>query len=100
MPCGLILNELVSNSLKYAFPERTGEIRIEMSMDHDDRFVLVVSDNGVGFPKDLDFRETGSLGLKLVQSLVDQLDGTIELQNDEGTTFKIIFTEPEYTKRM
>jgi two-component sensor histidine kinase len=100
VPCGLIINELVTNALKYAFPGRTGEIRVEMQEEHEAHVVLIVSDNGVGFPKDLDFRETGSLGLKLVNSLVDQLDGTIGLQNDNGTTFTIIFTEPEYTKTL
>ncbi len=99
-PCGLIINELVSNALKYAFPGRKGEIRIDMDVDEHDQFVLIVSDNGIGFPQDMDFRETGSLGLKLVHSLIDQLDATIELQNDEGATFTIIFTEPKYAKRV
>ncbi|MDM8553640.1 histidine kinase dimerization/phosphoacceptor domain -containing protein [Desulfococcaceae bacterium HSG7] len=99
-PCGLIINELVSNALKYAFPAKQGEIRIEMRIDEHERFVLVVSDNGVGFPKDMDIWETGALGLKLVRSLVEQLDGVIELHRNGETAFQIIFTEPQYIRRV
>ena len=61
VPLGLILNELVTNSIKYAFPEgKSGEIKIEFNKK-DDEFILIVSDNGVGFPKNIDFRETDSL---------------------------------------
>jgi PAS domain S-box-containing protein len=93
VPCGLILNELVSNSLKHAFPNgREGEIRIELCSGDDNELALVVSDNGVGFPKDLDFRGMESLGLQLVNTLVDQLGGTIELDRSDGTAFEIVFT--------
>ena len=94
IPCGLIINELVSNCLKHAFLEgREGEVRIEFRSD-DGECTLMVSDNGVGFPKDLNFRDTGSLGLQLVNTLVHQLEGTIELDRSSGTAFKITFTEP------
>jgi two-component sensor histidine kinase len=94
VPCGLIINELVSNSLKHAFPDgREGEIRIELWSNHDSQFTLMVSDNGVGFPKDLDFRDTQSLGLQLVNTLVDQLEGTIKLDRSGRTSFEITFTE-------
>ena len=97
VPCGLILNELVSNSLKHAFPGgREGEIRIELRLDDDKKFTLMVSDNGVGIPKDLDFRNTESLGLQLVDTLVNQLEGTIELDRSGGTAFKTTFTELKY----
>jgi two-component sensor histidine kinase len=93
IPCGLITNELISNSLKHAFPGgRGGEIRIELCSDHDGQFTLVVSDNGVGFPQDLDFLDTDSLGLQLVNTLIDQLEGTIELDRSGGTVFEITFT--------
>jgi two-component sensor histidine kinase len=93
IPCGLIINELVSNSLKHAFPKgRRGEVRVELFSDDNDGFTLVVSDNGIGFPRDLDFRNTKSLGLQLVMDLVEQLDGNIELDRNHGTTFKITFT--------
>jgi PAS domain S-box-containing protein len=95
IPCGLIINELVSNSLKHAFSDgREGEICIEVRVDRDGKHTLMVSDNGVGFPEDLDFRDAGSLGLQLVNTLVDQLEGTIELDRSGGTAFKIMFTEP------
>ncbi len=96
IPCGLIINELVSNCLKHAFhDDRVGEIRIELRAD-DGEFTLMVSDNGVGFPEDLDFRDTGSLGLQLVNMLVEQFEGTIELDRSAGTAFKIALTEPKW----
>lgn len=96
IPCGLIINELVSNSLKYAFPEdRQGEIHIDLHSEKEGKFTLIVSDSGVGFPKDLDFRNTESLGLQLACTLVDQLQGTIGLDRTGGTKFKIAFTEPK-----
>jgi PAS domain S-box-containing protein len=94
IPCGLIVNELVSNALKHAFPGgRAGEVRVELDRDERNELVLAVSDNGVSFPADMDFRTTGSLGLKLVATLVDQLKGSIQLDRSKGTTFKITFVE-------
>jgi len=90
IPCGLIINELVSNSLKHAFPAgEKGEVCVDFSSDNDNNFKLVVSDNGVGLPEDLDFRNTESLGLQLVNALINQLDGAIELDKSGGTAFKI-----------
>ena len=100
IPCGLITNELVSNSLKHAFPDaKKGKIRIDLFLDSDYMFTLIVSDNGVGFPKDLDFRNTETLGLQLVMTLVKQLKGTIELDRSGGTEFKITFAELKYKER-
>jgi two-component sensor histidine kinase len=96
IPCGLIINELVSNSLKHAFPDgRTGEIRIDFlrSVNDNNTFTLVIDDNGLGFPKDLDFRSTETMGLQLVNTLVKQLSGSIELNGSRGTKFQIAFTE-------
>ncbi|GIK43566.1 MAG: PAS domain-containing protein [Chloroflexi bacterium] len=91
VPCGLIINELISNALKHAFPHNyQGEIRVELQKNQQ-QISLCVSDDGIGFPTDLDFQNTNSLGLQLVNTLVGQLDGTIELQNGSGTTFKINF---------
>jgi two-component sensor histidine kinase len=91
VPCGLIINELLSNSLKYAFPqEREGEIHISLKAK-DNKFKLIISDSGIGLPEDLDFRNTESLGLKLVNSLTNQIDGKIELDRSQGTKFKITF---------
>ncbi|HSE84066.1 MAG TPA: PAS domain S-box protein [Thermodesulfobacteriota bacterium] len=95
IPCGLIINELVSNSLKYAFPRgKKGRICIILRKDGspDNLYSLVVGDNGVGFPRDLDIRNTESLGLQLVMDLVEQIEGKIELDRSIGTVFKITFT--------
>ena len=90
--CGLILNELIANSLKHAFPgDRRGVIHIRLYTDHDDQLILRVGDEGIGFPENLDFRHTTSLGLQLVDMLINQLDGTIELERNHGTTFKLTF---------
>jgi two-component sensor histidine kinase/putative methionine-R-sulfoxide reductase with GAF domain len=92
VPCGLIINELISNSLKHAFPAgRSGEIYLELSCQTDNQTMLTIRDTGVGFPPELDFRETNSLGLQLVNTLVDQLDGKIDLQRNHGSQFKITF---------
>ena len=99
IPLGLIINELVSNSLIYAFPQgRNGEIHISLKSKKD-QFELTVSDNGIGFPEDLDFGNTKTLGLRLVIMLIDQLDGTIELHRDHGTKFNIKFKKLKYEKR-
>jgi two-component sensor histidine kinase len=91
-PCGLILNELVSNSLKHAFPEGTrGEVNIVMHPVNENEVELIVSDTGIGFPESLDFRNTESLGMHLVIVLVEQLGGTIELDRSGGTAFTIRF---------
>ncbi|WP_424358376.1 histidine kinase N-terminal 7TM domain-containing protein [Methanocella sp. MCL-LM] len=93
IPCGLIINELVSNSLKYAFTDsRPGKIRVCMSKDGP-RYTLTVSDDGAGLPSGFEFRSCQSLGLQLVNTLVDQLEGTIDLEPGAGTTFKITFKE-------
>ncbi len=96
IPCGLIINELVSNSLKYAFPDgRRGEIRIAMYRTEHNLINLLVSDNGIGLPNDLDYRNTQTLGLQLVATLVEQLEGTIELHREHGTNFTITFSDPK-----
>lgn len=94
IPCGLIVNELVSNSLKYAFPQgRPGEIRITMCRSQEDHFTLAVADDGIGLPEDLDHRNTPTLGLQLVATLAEQLGGTIELSRENGTQFTITFKD-------
>jgi len=92
VPCGLIVNELISNALKHAFVDgREGEICVMMQQLADRQVRLVVRDNGVGLPKDVDYMNTGSLGLQLVTMLVEQLDGTIEIRNNVGAEFEILF---------
>ena len=100
VPCGLIISELVSNSLKYAFPEgKKGEVHISLKK-HNEKNYLIISDNGIGFPNELDFRNTKSLGLQLVNSLTSQIDGEIKLDRSHGTEFKIIFKELKYKDRL
>ncbi|HML05762.1 MAG TPA: PAS domain S-box protein, partial [Methanobacterium sp.] len=115
IPCGLIINELVTNCLKHAFPwfksskslKESSEnlefgkykIDIELKQEGND-YSLTVADNGVGFPTEINFRETDSLGLQLVNNLVEQLDGTVNLESSNGTTFRIKFTEMNYEERI
>ena len=93
IPYGLIINELVSNSLKHAFVEPNVdpllEITIKLHPRRKNETVLIVRDNGVGFPDGLDFKKTNSLGMQLVCTLTEQLSGDIELTRDKGTTFTI-----------
>jgi PAS domain S-box-containing protein len=105
VPCGLIVSELFTNSVKYAFPEgREGEIRVSLKQEpgKDDarEFILTVSDDGVGFPPDLDYRNTETLGLELVNSLTCQIDGNISLDLTQGTKFTVKFKELRYKKRI
>jgi PAS domain S-box-containing protein len=91
-PCGLLLNELVANCLKHAFPQgRAGDVHIGLHTTPERWVRLVVQDTGCGFPQGLDFRHTESLGLQLVTSLADQLQGTITLDQQEGTIFTVTF---------
>jgi two-component sensor histidine kinase len=106
VPLGIIVNELVSNSLKYAFIGKDrGVIEVKLCRDENvdcksegcksTGFVLTVSDNGVGIPENLDIKDLNSLGLQLVTSLVDQLDGELVLKRNKGTEFIIKFTVKE-----
>ncbi len=87
IPCGLIVNELVSNSLKHAFPEwKKGTIRVRISINSQGNYVLSVEDNGIGFPSERWTSVTPlSLGLQLVNVLTGQIHGTLELSHTEGT---------------
>ena len=92
LPCGLMINELVSNSIKYAFPgERKGEINIRLFRREDDRLVLSVKDNGVGLPDEVDIKNSKSLGLKLVNILTKQLGGELDYTRTGGTEYKVVF---------
>ncbi|MBF0319664.1 MAG: PAS domain S-box protein [Nitrospirae bacterium] len=92
IPCGLIVNELVSNAVKYAFPgDAKGEVHISLCEGADGMLSLVIGDNGVGIPKDKDIFNSDSLGLKLVNNLVKQIKGTLEVAGNGGTEFKITF---------
>jgi two-component sensor histidine kinase len=89
--CGLILNELMTNSIKYAFPGgRNGKIKVNFSIV-DKKANLTVSDNGIGLPKGFEVNNCKTLGMRLVKTLVDQLEGELEIKNHYGTSFKIEF---------
>jgi two-component sensor histidine kinase len=89
IPLGMIVNELISNSFKHAFsPRQKGEIHVNLSLDKE-KLTLVVGDNGIGFPENVNFRKTDSLGLQLVTTLISQIGGIIELERDNGTRFRI-----------
>jgi PAS domain S-box-containing protein len=99
IPCGLIINELVSNALKYAFPgDSTGEVEIQLYPDRDDQYVLIVQDNGIGLTQGIDLSQASTLGLQLVCSLTEQLGGTVTCQTplnpkQPGTSFRITFAD-------
>ncbi len=91
IPCGLIINELVSNALKYAFPPGTyGEITLSIR-DFEKIIEIEIEDNGIGLPEGLDVSNSDSLGLQLVHTLIDQLDATIDVTSKDGTKYLITF---------
>ncbi|BAY35297.1 signal transduction histidine kinase (plasmid) [Nostoc carneum NIES-2107] len=90
VPCGLIINELISNALKYAFPNQKGEITLQFWLHNPEYYCLVVKDNGIGIPADIDPQCTNSLGMQLIQGLVEQLGGTLQLSRQGGSQFKIL----------
>jgi PAS domain S-box-containing protein len=93
IPCGLIVNELVSNALKYAFPQsRRGEICVSFHTVARNKYALSITDNGIGLPKGFDIQKIKSLGLQLLTMLVHQLHGTLDIVTDEGTTVMITFS--------
>ena len=102
IPCGLIINELVSNSLKHAFPQQgEGNISIVLQATNEDDLELTVSDDGVGIPEDLDIRDTESMGLQLVRILAEQtLEGKMELNRTEGTRFHFQLKRAKYKPRI
>lgn len=94
IPCGLLVNELLSNALKHAFPnERAGEIVLELRASAEGVSVQV-ADDGVGLPPDLDLLQAESLGLRLVASLTQQLGGRLEVRRERGTTVRVVFPPP------
>ncbi|MEG4533274.1 PAS domain S-box protein [Microcoleus sp. D2_18a_D3] len=100
-PCGLIANELVSNTLKHAFPDgTTGTVSVECYQTGDREINLLVKDNGIGFPENLDFRKTQSMGFQVVCTLTEQLEGTIEISRGFGTSFHLKFNELNYFQRL
>jgi two-component sensor histidine kinase len=109
IPCGLIVNEILSNALKYAFPdgkpcrdESGCEVYVMLAHDENNKFMLIIRDNGAGLPKDIDWRNTDTLGLKLVNMLSRQLRAELDVDIHNGTTFKLIFAEqksPDFNRQ-
>ncbi len=102
IPCGLIINEILSNALKYAFVEKTEkkELKVEMIIEKDN-LILLIGDNGRGLPKEIDFKNTNSLGLQIVTTLVEQLNGTIELDTiNKGTNYIVRFKHNQIKNRI
>ena len=108
IPLGLILNELLTNSLKHAFPEERprpagsdspDEISVAVWRNEDESYNLALSDSGIGLPAGMELDRMESLGLRLISRLIDQLDGTFELRNSGGTQFKAVFREIKYKPR-
>jgi len=92
IPCGLIINELVSNSLKYAFPaNRSGSIQVKLDVDKKGKHILMVADDGVGLPEGLQVESTDTLGLQLVYDLTKQIQGRLTVEMKKGTLFRIVF---------
>ena len=92
IPCGLIVNELVSNALKYAFTNGSGGcVTIKIKKNKNNKIEMVIADNGKGMPENIDYKNTETLGLQLVSILAEQINGTMTINRTKGTTFKIIF---------
>lgn len=102
IPCGLIINELISNSISHAFPDGTnGEIKLTLSTDKQtNEVIFIIEDTGIGLPEDFDFENVHTLGLQLVRILVQQLRGKIEIYKVNGTKFKITFVRDTLWKQL
>jgi two-component sensor histidine kinase len=101
IPCGLIINELVSNSFKHAFPDgRRGEIMVRLHIEAEGRIVLSVGDDGIGLPPGADYQQNSTLGAKLVTGLAKQIAGTLEVKSDHGTMVQVNFIDPEKGRQL
>jgi len=105
IPCGLIINEILTNSLKHAFvgvnpSSDKRKIIVEFYSDDNACFELFISDNGVGIPEDVHFPFNGSFGFKMINTLINQLGGTVDFVGNNGTSFRIQFEELRYLERV
>ncbi|EKQ54604.1 MAG: PAS domain S-box [Methanobacterium sp. Maddingley MBC34] len=99
MPCGLIINELATNSIKHAFPDGNGNIKVELKTDSEGH-VLSFADDGIGLPLNINHKKSKKLGLMVVKTLVNQLNGVMEIDRASGTKFTIKFQELPYKRRL
>jgi len=105
IPLGLIINEFILNALKHTFSEgkkgKKGRIAVELTQDKKtEKYILTVTDDGIGFPEEIDYRNPETFGLQLANMLTEQLHGTMELDRTKGTSFRIVFRERKYRKRI
>ena len=101
IPCGFIVNELVSNALKHAFPGgRGGEVFVSLRQEKDGSVILTVQDDGIGLPPGTSLKAMDSMGMQLVMMLVQQIDGTIRTEDGPGAKFVLIFRELKYKPRI
>lgn len=91
IPLGLIMNEMLTNALKHAFDEQMGKINISLVALDDNQYELTFEDNGKGFPEGIDIENLNSLGLDLIKTLTEQLDGSLALSNNPGALYRVIF---------
>jgi two-component sensor histidine kinase len=99
IPLGLIINELITNSVKYAFPQKQGTITLKLK-SLPKKMEITIADDGIGIREDIDIENPETLGLQLMNNLVGQIGGEIELDRSHGTEFKITFKELTYKKRL
>ncbi len=99
LPLGLLVNEMVSNAMEHAFPRSAGKITLNLR-SHGEGCVLKVKDNGVGLPEDFDPLKSDSLGLQLINNLVKQIEGSLEVKSEDGAEFTVQFRELKYKERM
>jgi len=92
IPCSLIINELVMNAMKYAFPQgQEGEIVVALKSTNKGKITLIVADNGVGLPHNFDINKSETLGMQIINALVKKLDGSFEIDRSKGSKFTILF---------
>jgi two-component system, sensor histidine kinase PdtaS len=92
VPVGLILNEAITNAIKYAYPHgQHGTVRVYLQSRGDDNIILGVADNGQGLPRNFEYHNLSSMGMKLMETLAEQLEGTMDLRSNGGTTLEIAF---------
>jgi two-component system, sensor histidine kinase PdtaS len=100
VPLGLVLNEAITNSIKYAFPDgRSGVITISLAQTSRDHYLLTISDNGIGMPSHFKIQKPGSLGMSLMAGLSEDLDGNFSIENNNGTTIRVSFVHDPGVKR-
>lgn len=100
IPLGLILNEILTNTFKYAFPgDAEGVVNVRFKGKENKQFLLEVADDGIGLPPDFPDKKTDSLGMRLIHSLTEQIMGELEINSDHGTQIRVKFQELKYPKK-